>query len=309
MNLALLSCLSDCMPKVRSELAEFSQNITFDMQQLRALGLNIEENTAYYQLIPQLPLLNSHQISTALSPYRVHYYPLLTSTNEWILQNIAHLQKGDLCLAEYQTSGRGRRGRQWLSPFGGQIILSFYWTFDARKSTEGLSLAVGIAIADTLRKAGAPVYVKWPNDILLFGRKLAGILIEMRNTKNGFLHLVVGIGINLSLSKQSNQIDQAWAELMELLPELDRDQLIVQLIKNIYAHLEQFEQEGISREFRQKWLELDYLFGEEVNVITDKQVISGIEQGIDEQGYLQVVVNNGLEWLKFNGGEVSLRKK
>lgn len=301
MNLALLSCLSDCAPKVRSELAEFSQNITFDVQQWRALGLNIEENTTYYQLIPQLPLLNSHQISTALSPYRVHYYPLITSTNEWILQNIAHLQKGDLCLAEYQTSGRGRRGRQWLSPFAGQMIFSFYWTFDPKKSIEGLSLVVGLVIAETFG-----VQVKWPNDILFDGRKLGGILVEIANVKNGGLNLVIGVGINVSLPEKTG-INQPYAQLCEIDPNADRQILLPKLIQHLYTRLERFENSGIDEEFQQSWQKYNAFSHQAVNVITEQGIVSGIEQGIDERGYLQVQCGN--ERRTFNGGEVSLRRK
>ncbi len=295
--------------KLTALLGLNDKQLAQQIEELQQRGIQLDTENGQVRLIPQLQRLNNDYLSRELAPYHVQVKTVIDSTNQYLLENITHLNKGDLCLAEHQLAGRGRRGRQWLSPFAGQIILSFYWTFDAKKSIEGLSLAVGMAIADTLRKAGAWVYLKWPNDILLDGRKLAGILIEMANTKNGLLNLVVGIGINLSLPKQENHIDQPWAELIEVLPELDRNQLIIQLVKNIYAYLEQFEQEGVSVEFRQKWLELDYLFGEEVNVITEKQVISGIEQGIDEQGYLQLVTNNGTEWLKFNGGEVSLRKK
>ncbi|OOF42830.1 biotin--[acetyl-CoA-carboxylase] ligase [Rodentibacter rarus] len=301
MNLALLICLSDGMPKVRSELAAFSQNIAFDVQQLRELGLNIEENTAYYQLIPQLPLLNPHQISTALSPYRVHYYPIITSTNEWILQNIEHLQKGDLCLAEYQTAGRGRRGRQWLSPFAGQMILSFYWTFDPRKSIEGLSLVVGLAIAETFG-----VQVKWPNDILFNGRKLGGILVEMANVKNGRLNLVIGVGINVSLPEKTG-INQPYAQLCEIAPNADRQILLPKLIQHLYTRLERFENSGIDEEFQRMWQKYNAFSHQVVNVITEQGSVSGIEQGIDERGYLQVQCGNELR--TFNGGEVSLRKK
>ncbi len=295
--------------KLTALLGLNDKQLAQQIEELQQRGIQLDTENGQVRLIPQLQRLNNDYLSRELAPYHVQVKTVIDSTNQYLLENITRLNKGDLCLAEHQLAGRGRRGRQWLSPFAGQVILSFYWTFDAKKSIEGLSLAVGMAIADTLRKAGAWVYLKWPNDILLDERKLAGILIEMANTQNGLLNLVVGIGINLSLPKQENHIDQPWAELIEVLPELDRNQLIVQLVKNIYAYLEQFEQEGVSVEFRQKWVELDHLFGEEVNVITEKQVISGIEQGIDEQGYLQLVTNNGTEWLKFNGGEVSLRKK
>ena len=192
MNFALLTYLSDCQPKVRFELEKFSPDIEEDIKQLRELGLEIVVDDQNYCLVPNLPLLNPQQISTVLFPYSIHYQPIISSTNEWILQNIPSLKKGDLCVAEYQTAGRGRRGRQWLSPFAGQIMFSFYWAFDPKKSIEGLSLVIGLAIAEVLN-----VQVKWPNDILFDGRKLGGILVEIANHKNGMLNLVIGVGINV----------------------------------------------------------------------------------------------------------------
>ena len=301
MNAVLLSYLADGEEKVRSNLTEFSQNLAEDLQQFRDAGLNIIETAQGYRLVPQLPLLNSLQISTALSPYRVHYQPVMSSTNEWILQNIPNLNKGDLCLAEYQTAGRGRRGRQWLSPFAGQMIFSFYWTFDPKKSIEGLSLVIGLAIAEVLN-----VQVKWPNDILFGGRKLGGILVEIANHKNGLLNLVIGVGINVSLPMQT-EISQPYAQLSEMDPAIDRQTLFPTLIQHLYARLERFEKEGINAEFQQAWQNHNAFFNSEVNVITEQRVISGIEQGIDERGYLRVQC--GAELKMFNGGEVSLRRK
>ena len=301
MNAVLLSYLADGEEKVRSNLTQFSQNLAEDLQQFRDAGLNIIETAQGYRLVPQLPLLNSLQISTALSPYQVYYQPVISSTNEWILQNIPNLNKGDLCLAEYQTAGRGRRGRQWLSPFAGQMIFSFYWTFDPRKSIEGLSLVIGLAIAEVLN-----VQVKWPNDILFDGRKLGGILVEIANHKNGLLNLVIGVGINVSLPTQT-EISQPYAQLSEMDPDIDRQTLFPTLIQHLYARLERFEKEGINAEFQQAWQNHNAFFNSEVNVITEQRVISGIEQGIDERGYLRVQC--GAELKMFNGGEVSLRRK
>ena len=282
MNAVLLSYLADGEEKVRSNLTRFSQNLAEDLQQFRDAGLNIIETAQGYRLVPQLPLLNSLQISTALSPYQVHYQPVMSSTNEWILQNIPNLNKGDLCLTEYQTAGRGRRGRQWLSPFAGQMIFSFYWTFDPRKSIEGLSLVIGLAIAEVLN-----VQVKWPNDILFDGRKLGGVLVEIANHKNGLLNLVIGVGINVSLPTQT-EISQPYAQLSEMDPAIDRQTLFPTLIQHLYARLERFEKEGINAEFQQAWQNHNAFFNSEVNVITEQRVISGIEQGIDERGYLRV---------------------
>lgn len=301
MNAVLLSHLADGEEKVRSNLTQFSQNLAEDLQQFRDAGLNIIETAQGYRLVPQLPLLNSLQILTALSPYQVHYQPVMSSTNEWILQNIPNLNKGDLCLTEYQTAGRGRRGRQWLSPFAGQMIFSFYWTFDPKKSIEGLSLVVGLAIAEVLN-----VQVKWPNDILFDGRKLGGILVEIANHKNGVLNLVIGVGINVSLPTQT-EISQPYAQLSEMDPAIDRQTLFPTLIQHLYARLERFEKEGINAEFQQAWQNHNAFFNSEVNVITEQRVISGIEQGIDERGYLRVQC--GAELKMFNGGEVSLRRK
>ena len=301
MNAVLLSHLADGEEKVRSNLIEFSQNLAEDLQQFRDAGLNIIETVQGYRLVPQLPLLNSLQISTALLPYSVHYQSVISSTNEWILQNIPNLNKGDLCLAEYQTAGRGRRGRQWLSPFAGQMIFSFYWTFDPKKSIEGLSLVIGLAIAEVLN-----VQVKWPNDILFDGRKLGGILVEIANHKNGLLNLVIGVGINVSLPMQT-EISQPYAQLSEMDPAIDRQTLFPTLIQHLYVRLERFEKEGINAEFQQAWQNHNAFFNSEVNVITEQRVISGIEQGIDERGYLRVQC--GAELKMFNGGEVSLRRK
>lgn len=301
MNLTLLTYLSDCAFKARSELQVFSQKLEKDINNLRELGLNIEENAQGYRLVPQLPRLNSAQISTALSPYRVHYQPVISSTNEWILQNIANLKKGDLCLAEYQTAGRGRRGRQWFSPFAGQLMFSFYWAFPQHQSIEGLSLVVGLAIAEALG-----VQVKWPNDILFEERKLGGILVEMVNATNGLWNLVIGVGINVSLPPQT-EINQPYAQLQEIYPDVDRQTWLLKLIPHLYARLERFEQYGIDIAFQQDWQKRDAFFQHKVNVIGEHNVISGIEQGIDEHGYLQVQCGNEVK--TFNVGEVSLRKK
>ena len=301
MNFALLTYLSDCQPKVRFELEKFSPDIEEDIKQLRELGLEIVVDDQNYCLMPNLPLLNPQQISTALFPYGIHYQPIISSTNEWILQNIPSLKKGDLCVAEYQTAGRGRRGRQWLSPFAGQIIFSFYWMFDPKKSIEGLSLVIGLAIAEVLN-----VQVKWPNDILFDRRKLGGILVEIANHKNGMLNLVIGVGINVSLPKQT-EISQPYAEVCEIDPDIDRQTLLLKLIQHLYTRLNIFEKNGINKEFQQAWQSYNAFSNSEVNVLTEQGVISGIEQGIDERGYLKVLCGNKIQM--FNGGEVSLRKK
>ena len=271
------------------------------MALLREAGLNIREENEVYLLVPEMPLLNPQTISTELFPYSVHYHQTISSTNEFITNQINQLKKGDLCLAEYQTAGRGRRGRQWLSPFAGQLIFSFYWTIDPKKALDGLSLVIGLAIAEALNAK-----VKWPNDILLSGRKLGGILVEIINHKNGLLNLVVGIGINVKLP-QSTEISQPYAQLTEQDLNIDREKILIKVIQRIYSRLAQFEEKGIDEEFMQQWINHNEFFGDEVNVFTEQGAISGIEQGIDKRGYLKVITDEGERY--FNAGEVSLRRK
>lgn len=301
MNENLITLLADGQWKARSILGAYSADVAADIAALRESGICIEERENEVRLVPQLPLLNPTQISTALLPYSVHYQPVINSTNEWILQHLSRLQKGDLCLAEYQTAGRGRRGRQWLSPFAGQMIFSFYWTLDARKPIDGLSLVIGLALAEIL-----DVQVKWPNDLLFDGRKLGGILVEIAKVEKGQIHLVVGIGINVSMPNQP-QITQPYAQLSEKNPDIERQTLLPQIVQYLYQRLRTFEHNGIDAAFQQAWQDRNAFAGARVNVLTEKGNISGIEQGIDERGYLQVLSEG--EWLKFNAGEVSLRRE
>ncbi len=254
-----------------------------------------------------LPLLNLSYIQKELAPFEVIYHSVIASTNAFLLKNNQSLTNGTICLAEQQTAGRGRRGRTWQSSFAGQIIMSIYWQLPDNVAIEGLSLVIGVAVAETLRKSGInEVQLKWPNDLLLEGRKLAGILVEIapKKTGNSNFELVIGIGINVNLGE--SQIDQPWSQLSDVLPNVDRSQVIVETIRNIYRHLQQFEQNGLDKNFRMQWAALDSYINEPVRILQGENVIEGINRGIDENGNIIIQKANG-EVMKFNGGEVSLR--
>lgn len=310
----LLRILADGQPhsfeKLTALLSLDDTQLLAEISALQEQGIQIDTGFGEVKIIPETALINMEKIQRSFSHHKVIYHPIINSTNQFLLANMGRLNKGDICITEHQTAGRGRRGRQWQSPFAGQAIFSLIWQVDARKPIDGLSLVVGMAIVDAIKKlGGCGAMLKWPNDVLLNGKKLAGILIELANSENGKLNLVIGVGINVAIPKDRNQIDQPWANLNEILPKIDRTLLLCTVIQEVFSALETFEQQGITAEFRQKWLLCDEFFGEEVNVITEKSVISGIAQGIDERGYLQLIVNNGEQCLTFNGGEVSLRRK
>ena len=227
-----------------------------------------------------------------------------TSTNDDI-REIAQkgITTGLVCSAQ-QTQGRGQHQRQWISPEGNIYLSTLVQT---RTPLDGrLALEVAINILQIPQLQALSLQVKWPNDILFDERKLGGILVEIANHKNGMLNLVIGIGINVSLSKQT-EISQPYAEVCEIDPDVERQTLLPKLIQHLYTRLNIFEQNGIDEEFEQAWQSYNAFSNSEVNVLTEQGVISGIEQGIDERGYLKVLCGNKIQM--FNGGEVSLRKK
>ncbi|ABR74262.1 bifunctional biotin operon repressor/biotin--[acetyl-CoA-carboxylase] ligase [Actinobacillus succinogenes] len=308
---SLLDILADCQPHSFENLTALfacSDNELLDrIRTLQEQGFLIDTGFGEIRLIPQTPLLSAAQIQQVFPHQKIMYAPVIDSTNRLLLTNMSRLNKGDICMTEYQSAGRGRRGRRWQSPFAAQAIFSMVWQVDTTVPTDGLSLTVGMAIHRAIRKLGSDqTKLKWPNDLLLHGRKLAGILIETAGTENGRLNLVIGVGINVAVPRDNNQIDQPWANLHEILPKIDRTLLLITVFEELIRALTAFERQGITPEFRQQWRQNDAFFQDEVNIITERQVISGIEQGIDERGYLRLQVGN--ELMTFNAGEVSLRK-
>ena len=142
-----------------------------------------------------------------------------------------------MCLSEYQLKGRGRRGREWISPFGANLYLSMYWRLDAGMAAAmGLSLVVGVAIVEALEQLNLKeVKLKWPNDLYYQDRKLAGILVEMSGQAGGAANLVIGMGLNLMMTEQTEGITQPWASLSEVAghKDIDRNQLAITMIQTL----------------------------------------------------------------------------
>lgn len=291
------------------QLAVSRAAISKHIQAVKALGLEIYSVSGKgYKLAVPLQLLDQNRLSRELAPRRVDLIPVIGSTNQHWMASLAELNNGDICVAECQTAGRGRRGRPWISPFGGQLIMSMYWRLEqGMAAAMGLSLVVGIAAVEALENQGfTGVELKWPNDLYLNGRKLAGILVEMSGTAGGPCQLVIGMGLNLLLPQnEQERITQPWAELSELEAVTDRNGLVIALSQQLQRSLELFEQEGIAA-FREQWNRLDYFNGKPVRVLMGDQEIHGIARGIDSQGALLLEAESG-EIKRFLGGEISLR--
>lgn len=279
------------------------------VQALKALGLEVYSVSGKgYRLAVPLQLLDQTRLSEGLAPNRAELVPVIGSTNQHWFDSLSRLEKGDICVAECQTAGRGRRGRPWISPFGGQLIMSMYWRLEqGMAAAMGLSLVVGIAVVEALEAQGfAGVELKWPNDLYLNGRKLAGILVEMSGTAGGPCQLVIGMGLNLLLPRsEQERISQPWAELAELGNIEDRNGLVIAVANQMRRSLVLFEREGIAA-FREQWNRLDYFNGKAVRVLMGEQQIHGIARGIDAQGALLLELPSG-EIQRFLGGEISLR--
>ncbi len=260
-----------------------------------------------YSLPEPVQLLDETFIHGQIADNSVAVLPVIDSTNQYLLDRLPELKSGDSCVAEYQHAGRGRRGRKWFSPFGANLYLSMYWRLEQGPAAAiGLSLVIGIVLAEVLQSLGAEdVRVKWPNDLYLKDRKLAGILVELTGKTGDAAQIVLGAGINLMMRNvQAEDINQGWINLQQAGIAIDRNVLAVQVINELLHSLKTFEQEGLSP-FLPRWEKLDNFVHRPVKLIIGDKEIYGISRGINEQGALLLEQEGIIKpWV---GGEISLR--
>ncbi len=287
------------------------------LKQLRKQGLVISAVPGKgYRMAARTELLSAEDIADALSlserqqlcSIDVHHQ--IPSTNDYLATlPLPEPGTGRLCLAEQQSSGRGRRGRQWISPFGANLYYSLSWRFNGGLETlGGLSLAVGIALVRVLRKQGvSQAALKWPNDVHCTNGKLAGILVELFAEQMGSSRAVIGIGINVAMpEEQGAVIDQPWTDMQTHLkrPDVSRNAVAGALTKELLEVIRQFEAEGLVS-FMNEWRRYDLTLGKPVDLVLLRERLSGIARGIDESGALLVEIDNRLR--RFTSGEISLR--
>jgi BirA family biotin operon repressor/biotin-[acetyl-CoA-carboxylase] ligase len=231
------------------------------------------------------------------------------STNAHLLKLAApEPGRGRACVAEYQHAGRGRRGRHWVSGFGRNVALSLAWSFDLPMAAlSGISLAAGVAVADALRAGGVAGHgLKWPNDVLLDGRKLAGVLVEAGGEANGPTRVVIGVGVNLLLDAASAEaIDQPWTDLRaQLGPIPPRNLLAGLLLSHLVRACQRYGEQGLDP-FLDAWRRHDVHLGRQVELRLGEQVVTGRYVGLSPDGGLKLETADGQR--SFSGGEISLR--
>ena len=213
-------------------------------------------------------------------------------------------QHAHALLAECQISGRGRRQRNWYSPPGCNIYLSLGWRFDdsqGRLST--LPLMIAVSICRALSHIGLTAYgIKWPNDILAGGAKLAGILVEVQAAGGGAAHAVIGVGVNVFMPsagvtgrEAGEVIDRPWTDIASQLPVgvpgLSRNGVTALLLEDLLDGIVAFEAAGF-QPFESEWRELDLLEGKEVQIQHNGTHTNGIARGIDADGGLVLEIAN-----------------
>jgi BirA family biotin operon repressor/biotin-[acetyl-CoA-carboxylase] ligase len=230
------------------------------------------------------------------------------STNADALQYHADHGRDVVAFAEAQSAGRGRRGRQWLSPFARNIYCTVGISREIPAARQGLlSIVTGIALCRALRaQTGLGVKLKWPNDLLLADAKLGGILIESRSFGVGRYFFAIGFGLNLKMSAaELAALGRPATSLSQALDDdLDRSQLLVAVIEAVIAAIRDFDIDaaaGLSAEFD----DFDAYHQRDVEVVSGEQRIDGINCGIDEQGQLRLQTARGIEL--YAAAEISLR--
>lgn len=248
------------------------------------------------------------KIKSVIAPENQHFlaalaiFETIDSTNTYLL-SLAKVgaPSGSICLAEEQTQGRGRRGREWISPKGTNIYCSLLWRFsESQQNLSSLSLAIAVMLIRALKKMGIEngIQLKWPNDVWYAGRKLAGILLESTDASN----IVIGIGLNVAPVTQAQDAISI-AEITHTLPL--RNKIAGLLINELLGQLPVFQAHGI-KPFLDDWRQYDMLCGKAVDIFLPDKTLTGTMLGVDKMGRL-LLQDADDNLLSFSYGEVSVR--
>lgn len=293
--------------------------VSLSVERLRGLGIAVQAVARQgYRLPHGVELLDARLLGAELGAQqksRLRRLELLfevDSTNTRLLAAPPPPPgSSDACLSEMQHAGRGRLGRRWIAPFGTGISMSLSWNFNAAASTlSALSLGVGVAVSRALTRAGAAgITLKWPNDIWFRDRKIGGVLIELRADPEGPSHVVIGVGINVSLPAPAREQIEASGVCVAAVADAcreppSRNLLAGAILDELLSMLVQYERFGFAA-FRDAWTALDGLHGRPAKVVIGESSTRGTARGVDWDGALLLDTGDGMQ--RFVSGEASLR--
>ena len=265
------------------------------IERLKKIGVDINSVSGQgYRIQTEFETLNPAKIhenlarGVELDESSIRVTKVVDSTNA-VLMRLSPSREQQVLFSEYQTAGKGRREDEWVSPPGGGLWFSLSRCFDNPPSSfSALGLVVGISVISGLQKLGIKgLQLKWPNDVVFEGAKLAGILIELRSEVSGPCFAVIGIGVNTSLSLAARRrIDKKVIDVEQLSKKrLSRNLIASVLLSSLDENLRAFEQSGF-KSFREKWAKFDFLFGKELKILCGSRVETGLAEGVDEIGAL-----------------------
>ncbi|MGY1425822.1 bifunctional biotin--[acetyl-CoA-carboxylase] ligase/biotin operon repressor BirA [Lysobacter sp. A289] len=293
------------------------------IEALRRAGVVIDAKPGRgYQLAGPLDLLDNDAIIARLSaPVRARMASLelawtLDSTNSELLRRpCAEEGSATVLLAERQTGGRGRRGREWHSPLAAHLYLSLSRSFTGGLARlGGLSLAAGIASVEALHGLGfRQVRLKWPNDLVVAGpdgslRKLGGLLVEGSGEHAGPVRAVIGLGLNVRMPDgDASRIEQPWCDLSRLMSQSpSRNAVASALLTELVATMDAFDRSGLGP-LLPRYAAMDALAGEAITLRGEGCEQTGTAIGLAADGALRVRLDDGSE-KSFHSGDVSVRR-
>ena len=299
--------------KLASELNVSRTTISSWVAELVSFGLDVNKVTGKgYRLCTPIELLDRRSLLSLLSvevQSKLKVLDILAdseSTNKIALSSQYEVNEWKLFASEFQHAGRGRRGREWLSPFGANLLFSLgHKTIWKAEILYLASMISGLAVAEVLRQEiGDKVKLKWPNDVYIGDQKVAGILCELLGSPQDEALLVIGIGINVNDNPNGTDIPSTKLSDHVCAP-VNRTELLAKLTNRIITDLSQANQNGVGQFFN-KWAAIDYLRDKQVKVIQGSNIFKGLARGIDKSGQLIIELEDAT-LRSFNGGEVSVR--
>jgi len=276
------------------------------INKIKSYGLNLIEEGDNYHLESPLELLSKSNIYSHLSELGcvsnlfISVKDIVRSTSREFNPSDVSEKEIKVSLAEYQTSGRGRQQRTWISPFASGVCLSVYQEVTYANFPVGLSVFIGIELIKSLKKLGLRrLKIKWPNDLYFKERKLGGLLVELHQSRVGSLVANVGLGVNYKLPAIEN-----WGENPDFKPidlsrvkgssHLNRNLLIAHFINSIINSLLSFNRDSL-RNIQSDWRDLDMLFNKELKIQVGSEINRGINKGIDGEGRLILETNGEIK--------------
>ena len=265
---------------------------------LQNKGLKIIQTEQGFELDEQIHILSENKIRSGLDPEinglieRLNIIFETPSTNKAISNTVQQDRPYSILLSEYQSNGKGRRGKKWISPLGYNIYASIQFQLTITENNQFIPLITAIAVCKALKKTGIDgCKIKWPNDIYINEKKVGGILVESRCNSQKAQIFVVGIGLNVNM-QVNDQIDQAWTSLRKSQNRVfDRNIILSALLSETMSHYNQLSHFEINH-FKRDWQSMDLLHGQAILVTDEKSTYEAIAHGIDDDGALIVERNN-----------------